>query len=80
MRTFTTKDITDVDLDQIIITRSMLDGKAVIRVRANATVTLEPGTSTINISINKTVQELGVGPAMTALRNAVLNALREQIA
>jgi hypothetical protein len=85
MRTFTTQDITDVDLDQIIITKTKdIDGNPQVRVRANVSVTLVDSldplrTSTINLNLNKTIQELSVGPAVNAIRLAVLNSLKSQI-
>lgn len=83
MRTFTTKDILDVDIDQITLTRDRETNT--VRVRANVTVTLvdtlDPTRKTaIGISLNKTVAELSVGPAVNSLRTAVLNALKAQIA
>ncbi len=84
MRTFTTQDITEVNLDQIIITRTVVDNKASVRVRANATVTLVDSldsirTTTMNVSINNTPQELGIGAELVSIRTAVLNALKDKI-
>ena len=85
MRTFTTKDITDIDLDQIVITKTKdNDGNPQVRVRTNITVTLvdnlDPSrTSTMALNLNKTIQELSVGPAVNAIRLAVLNSLKSQL-
>ena len=85
MRTFTTKDITDIDLDQIVITKTKdNDGNPQVRVRANITVTLVDSldllrTSTMALNLNKTILELSVGPAVNAIRLAVLNSLKSQL-
>lgn len=80
MRTFTTKDITDIDVSQIIITRN----DSGIRIRATATVTLVDSvdpkrTTTMNLNLNKTAAELGVGAVVVGLRNAVLAELKNQL-
>jgi len=84
-RTFTTQDITDVDLDQIVITKTKdLEGNPQIRVRASVNVTLKDNAdplrlTTMNLNVNKTIQELNVVVSVAALRNAVLKALKDQI-
>ena len=85
MRTFTTKDITDIDIDQIVITKTKdIDGNPQIRMRTSVTVilvdSLDPSrTSTMILNLNKTIQELSVGPAVNAIRLAALNSLKSQL-
>jgi len=85
MRTFTTQPITDVDIEQIVITRSTDDeGNLVIRVRSSASVQLvdmsaPTKSTTMNLNLNTTIQELGVGQAVNTIRTAILTALRNQI-
>lgn len=84
-RTFITEQILDAQVQQIVITRTQDDqGNTQVRVRSNVTVTLADSVdptrkTTMNLNLNKTVQELTVGPAVNAIRLAVLNALKTQI-
>lgn len=84
-RTFTTQDITDVDIGQIIITKTKDDaGNVQIQVRASVTAILKDSIdplrlTTMTLNLNKTIQELSVGPAVNAIRLAVLNSLKSQL-
>ena len=85
MRTFITKDIVDTNIEQIIITRTQDEqGNPQIRVRASVAVTLQDNadalrSTTMTLNVNKTIQELGIGIQVNAIRNAILVELRKQI-
>ena len=77
-REYATGTISDVDIDQVIITVGQNEaGAQEVRVRANIGVTitnkLDPtDTYRLNLPINRTVQQLSVGPQVVAIRNAIL--------
>ena len=77
--------ISDVDIDQVTITLTKdAQGNPEVRVRSNIGVTitnkLDPtDTHRINVPVNRTVQELSVGPQVVAIRNAILAYARTQI-
>lgn len=84
-RTFTTQQILDANIDQITITRTKDDqGNPQVIVRSNVSVTLVDSVdptrmTTMNLNLNKTVQELSIGPQVVAIRSAILTALQAQI-
>ena len=84
-RKFTTQDIQDFNIEQVIITKSTDDqGNPEIRVRSNVTVELkddnDSNRSTImNIKLNKTTKELGISAAISTIKTVILAELRKQI-
>jgi hypothetical protein len=84
-KTFKTGQISDVDINQIVITVGKdISGNPEVRVRCNVSVvlsnTLDPlDTTTLNIPVNQTIQQLGIGPQVVAIRNAILTFARTQI-
>lgn len=82
---FTTGTVSDVDIDQVTITVTKdTDGNPQVRVRSNITVTiankLDPlDTHNITVPVNRTVQQLGVGAQVIAIRNAILAFVQTQI-
>lgn len=85
MRTFNSQGIIDADIDQIVLIKSTDgQGNPVIRVRSNVTVKLvdtvdSTRVATIELHINNTAQELGIGSQMLAIRSAVLSELKKQL-
>ena len=79
MKEFITQVITDVDLSQIILTRDVQAQQVRIRANVKACIVNKLDVKEIhdiNIAVNKTPQELGVGPAVIAIYKAVLERER----
>ena len=85
-RKFSTQDIQDVDIDQIVISRSRNDqDQFEVRIRSSATVTLvddiDPSRTTrFQLNLNKLISQLQIGPAVNQIRQAILNEFKSQIA
>lgn len=84
-KVFTTGTITSLDIDQIIITRTMDEnGAEQLRVRANVSVGLvntadSKEIHTLNIPINLTDKEIGLDKEVAVIRSAVLTEAKIQI-
>lgn len=84
-RIFTTQQILDASIEQIVITRTTnATGATEIRVRSNVTVTLVDSvdplrTTKMNLTLNKTIQELGIAGQVNTIRSAILTEMRNQI-
>ncbi len=82
MKTYNTQDITDIDIDQIILSRDSQTGQ--VWIRANVIGKLvntsdAKDTQTINVAVKELALALGVGQAVLAIRNAVLTSARTKI-
>lgn len=79
-RSYNIGDITNLDIEQVVITKTP-EG---VRIRANAIVNLVNALDptevhSLTIPMNVSVSELGVGPAVVAIRNAVIAYIKDRV-
>lgn len=81
---YTTDLVEDAAIEQVTISRGLnAAGNPEVRVRCNIVVTLRnklvsTETHTRMVVINETVQTLGIGPQVVAIRNALLQRARSE--